>query len=407
MKTTGIISALIFAHAAFAQASDSSSVAVSSGTGSASVPASTSAGAATGSASSASVVAASTGVSSSGSASASASPSGTKTGTKSASSAAGSSAAAATTSSVDAGSSGGSPTSIPLAATSAVSSSSGNPLIPDSAGATCTEFLKKMNADTAMSSCFTPMLNALSAFNPTSGSGSASAITKTLNNLCGSNACPASTVRSKLTSFKDACGDELSRSDPTVVGMYDVLYTVTAFKAAICTKDQDTQAYCLLNIGTGSSVANTTQSLATGPSESVKYAEGHLANSLVSSRRRAQSVLIPNTDTYRNTNLIYLFTSPDMNSGELCTSCTQQIISKYVSWESTTPHALGVKNSPLLGGQSELWTAIQDKCPASFLSEVSNIAGVASADQISGAVPALKGGMATALFGALAAFALI
>lgn len=175
----------------------------------------------------------------------------------------------------------------------------------------------------------------------------------------------------------------------------------------MCAKEPASQAYCLLNIGTGSSVGNTTQNIATGPSESVKYAEDHLANSLVPSRRRAQSVLVPNTDTYRNTNLMYLFTSPDMNSGELCTPCTQQIVSKYVAFESSTPHALGIKNSPLLGGQGELWTAIQEKCPASFLSEVSNIAGVASADQISGAAPALTGSMATALFGALAAFALI
>jgi len=175
----------------------------------------------------------------------------------------------------------------------------------------------------------------------------------------------------------------------------------------MCAKDQDTQAYCLLNIGTGSSssVGNTTQNFATGPSDDVKHAGEFLYVTKTSSRRRSQ-VLMPNADAFRTTHLMYLFTSPDMNSGELCTSCTQQILEKYVAWESATPYALGLANSPMLGGQSDLWSAIQDKCPASFLTEVSNVAG-ATTDNTSGATPALSGGMTTALLGALAALAFI
>jgi hypothetical protein len=283
--------------------------------------------------------------------------------------------------------------------------------VPDSASSACTTYLNKLNSDTALSGCLTPLITAMSSYTG-SGSGSASALSKTLNNLCASNACSASMMRSKLTEYKDACSAELTGANPDsiVIQNYDIMYAMIPFKTAMCAKDADTQAYCLLNIGTGSSTAGTTSNIATGPSESVTYARDHLTNAYVASRKRAsgQTVLVPNTDTYRNTNLMYLFTSPDMNSGELCTSCTQQIVSKYVAFESSTPYALGLKNSPLLGGQSELWSAITEKCPASFLTEVTNIAGAGTANQISAASPARAGSVITALAGLVAAgFAVI
>jgi len=216
-------------------------------------------------------------------------------------------------------------------------------------------------------------------------------------------------MRSKLTEFKDACSAELTGAtpDPTVVQNYDTMYAMYPFKDAMCSKDADTQAYCVLNIGTGSSTTGTTSNIATGPSESVAFAAAHLEKAYVRKRASGQTVVV-NPGTYRTTNLMYLFTSPDMNAGELCTSCTQQIVSKYVAFESSTPYALGLKNSPLLGGQSDLWTAIQEKCPASFLTEVTNIAGAGTANQVSAASPAHTGSLITALAGLVAAgFAVI
>jgi len=250
-----------------------------------------------------------------------------------------------------------------------------------------------------MSGCLTPVLNAVSAFT-SSGSGSASAVTKALNNLCSSSTCSPSMLRSKLTNFKDACGAELTGSNPNdvVIRDYDTMYTLSPFKAAICSKNPSNQAYCVLNT---SSSGNSKRGVAL--SSDVMYARDHLANAYVSRKRGStQSVLVPNVDTYRNTNLLYLFVSPDMNTGELCTDCTEEIMTKYVAWESAVPYALGLANSPMLGGQSQLWAAIQDKCPANFLTEISNAAG-SNPDSISGASHVNAGRTVTAFAGALAA----
>ncbi|KAG8734447.1 hypothetical protein FRC11_009976 [Ceratobasidium sp. 423] len=351
MKVTGIISALVFAHVALGQAADSTS--------------------------------ATTSVAASASSSAHGSQSGTKTGTKSASQSASASSSAA-------------PDATPTGSTSSVGPLSdsytgdSNPLIPDGISTACSTFLTSLNSDTTVSNCLTPLNNALSSF--TSGSGSPSAVSKTLNSLCSTNSCTASSMRSKLTEFKDACSADFSSSD-MVAKQYDVWYSLIPFKSAICAKDANTQAYCLLNTSSSSSSTNTRRS-------DVTYAANHLGRSV---HKRAQTVLMPNTDTYRNSNLMYLFTSPDMTADQLCTSCTQQIVSKYIAFESSTPYALGLSKSPLLGGQSQLWAAMQEKCPADFMSQVTNIAGVASADQLADGAVTTSASYFTALAAAFAA----
>ncbi|KAG8764012.1 hypothetical protein FRC12_008336 [Ceratobasidium sp. 428] len=235
----------------------------------------------------------------------------------------------------------------------------------------------------------------MSAFTGSS-SGSPSAVNKAMNNVCSSNACSTSMLRSKLTEFKDACSDELTGENPNkiVAANYDTLYVLAPLKSALCSKDPATQAYCVL--GTGSS-GNSKRSLA--PSSDVLYARDHLANTFISRKRASQSVDVINPDTYRNSHIMYLFASPDMNAGELCTECTSEILASYIRWESTVPHAMGVANSPTLSGQPEMWSAIQDKCPASFSTEINN----SVAPDTSSASRVVAGSTITALAGALAA----
>ncbi|KAG9083417.1 hypothetical protein FRC07_013917 [Ceratobasidium sp. 392] len=396
MKATGLISILLFAHAAFAQATDSTSVAVST-SDSSSVDPTTSASVVASTASETSTPT-SVDVSSSASSTPSTTKTGTKTGTKS--SAHGSSDPVSTSTANNAAPTG----SINWKdGTETLSSNDGNPLIPDGISATCSTFLNKFNSDTAISSCVTPLLNALSTFT-SSGSGASSAVTKTLNNLCSSNACSTSMLRSKLSEFKDACADELTSSDPNeiVVRNYDTFYALGPFKSAICSKNPDTQAYCALGAGSSSS-GSSRRSLA--PSSDVLYARDHLADTYVSRKRGStQTVLVPNLDTYRNSHLMYLFISPDMNAGELCTECTQAILGKYAAWASAVPYALGLKNSHMLGGQSEMWSAIQDKCPANFMAEINNAANTANA---SGASRIAAGSTLTMFAGAFAALVVL
>ncbi|KAG9080222.1 hypothetical protein FRC06_006925, partial [Ceratobasidium sp. 370] len=261
MKTTGILSALLFAHVAFAQATDSTSVVVST-TDSSSVDAATS---------TSSVSATSADVSSS----PSSSPSGTKTGgTKSASSDPDASAPASTSTSAHNSAPTGTGSNNWDDGTQTLSSNDGNPLIPDGISQACSTFLSKTNSDTTISGCLTPLLNAVSAFT-SSGSGSASAVTKALNNLCSSNACSSSMLRSKLTDFKDACGAELTGSNPNdiVIRDYDTMYALSPFKAAICAKNPSNQAYCVLNTST-----NGNSKRGAALSSDVLYARDHLTN---------------------------------------------------------------------------------------------------------------------------------
>lgn len=341
MKASGIISALIFAYVALGQATDSTST----------------------------------------------SQSGTKsqTGTKSSS--------ASTSAAPDAtptGSTGSAGLTGPLTESYTADS---NPLIPADISAGCSAFLTALNSDTTVSGCLTSLNTALSSFN--SGSGSSSAVSKTLASLCASNSCSTSTIRSKLTEFKDACSDDFTND--MVAKQYDVWYSFIPFKAAICAKDPDSQNFCLENTGTGSSSSSTHQN--TRRSD-VTYAVKHLTNAV---HKRAQTVLMPNTDTYRNSHLMYLFVSPDMTADQLCTPCTQQIYSKYIAFQTATPHALGIKQSPLLSGQSELWAAMQAKCPAEFMTEVTNIAGVVSADKLTGGAVTTTASYFTTMAAAFAA----
>ncbi|CAE6434122.1 unnamed protein product [Rhizoctonia solani] len=366
MKVTGIISALIFAQVALGQVTDSSSTAVSntpSGTKSASVTSSTPSSGHSSEASTKPVSATST----------NATPTGST----------------------------GSNVSVDSLTESYTSDSDSNPFIPADISTGCSAFLNSLNSDPAISKCVTPLINALTTF--ISGSGSASAVPKTLSSLCSSNSCSASSMGAKLTEFKDACSDELTGANPNkmVIKQYDVWYSLIPFKSAICTKDTTTQAYCLLNIGAGSSSSSTTQNTAARRSN-VVYANTHLVNTI---RKRAQTVLVPNADTYRNSNLMYLFTSPDMTAPELCTPCTQQIVSKYIAFESATPYALGLSKSPLLGGQSQIWAAMQEKCTPEYMTQVTDIAGVVTAEQISGSAVTTTASYFTALAAAFAAAA--
>ncbi|CAE6524736.1 unnamed protein product [Rhizoctonia solani] len=361
MKVSGIISALIFAHVAMGQAADSTSAVTT--------------------------ISAAASASSSAHGSQSGTKTGTKTGTKSASqssSASGSAAPDATPT----GSTGSTSSVGPLSESYTGDS---NPLIPGDISDACSAFLTSLNSDTTVSGCLASLNTALSSF--TSGPGSASAVSKTLPSLCSTNSCSTSSMRAKLTEFKDACSPDFGSND-MVAKQYDIWYSLIPFKSAICAKDADTQAYCLLNISSGSSSTSNTRR------SDVTYAANHLERSV---HKRAQTVLMPNTDTYRNSNLMYLFISPSLTSEQLCTSCTQQIISKYIAFESSTPYALGLTKSPLLGGQSQLWAAMQEKCATDFMSQVTNIAGVASADQLADGAVTTTASYFTALAAAFAA----
>jgi hypothetical protein len=91
------------------------------------------------------------------------------------------------------------------------------------------------------------------------------------------------------------------------------------------------------------------------------------------------SIITPNTTTYRNTNLPFLFLQPTMKQSALCTPCTREVMVHYIKWETAFPYALGLSQSPILGGQSELWNAINGTCGQTYVNAITSQVGVSAA----------------------------
>jgi hypothetical protein len=90
------------------------------------------------------------------------------------------------------------------------------------------------------------------------------------------------------------------------------------------------------------------------------------------------SVITPNMTTYRNTNLPFLFLQPNMKASALCTPCTREVMVSYIKWETAFPYALGLSQSPILGGQSELWNAINATCGQGYVKAITSEVGIAA-----------------------------
>ncbi len=313
-------------------------------------------------------------------------------------------------------------------------------MIPTNISTSCAAFLNQLNTDTTFTSCMLPLANITALYNPVAavngtdaGISAASTITSTLTALCSSSSgCTDALIRNYLSSFYGACTNELA--DPTAYNkdvreIYDFLYVVNPFKGAVCSKDATSKKFCVLEVA--ASAANATASIptgatnTTGPANSTSIAStlksfvttqdlfspqvalaaanlvivqtastaGSLSRRLVNllaaraegnatttSAIDSSTIITPNTTTYLNTGIAYLFLQPNMSSGVLCTSCTKSILASYVAWEGQVPYALGLASSPILGAQSALWSSVAKTCGDAFMGSITNQAGVLSAN---------------------------
>lgn len=51
----------------------------------------------------------------------------------------------------------------------------------------------------------------------------------------------------------------------------------------------------------------------------------------------------------------------------------------YIKWETAFPYALGLSQSPILGGQSELWNAINATCGPTYVKAITSEVGITAA----------------------------
>jgi hypothetical protein len=198
-----------------------------------------------------------------------------------------------------------------------------------------------------------------------------------LNNLCAdsvTDACPESLIRSKITDFYTACPAELTTNRVDgVVKIYDVLYTIPPLRTSVCSKD-DSGSWCVLAANTTreetSDAVSTGSTLPLPQLLALLYTDGSALK-----RRAPTSAIVPNITTYHDTNLPFIFFTPDLDSTKLCTACSRNVLTSYINFESNVPYAPGLANSLLLNTQSALYSAIQTKCPPGFLSGAVQAAG--------------------------------
>jgi len=235
-----------------------------------------------------------------------------------------------------------------------------SPFIPSGISAPCTTFLDKLNDDSSMAACISPLLSATAAFDPTVSHRPATvaSVSSALDTFCSSStdaACPNTLIREKLADFYAACNAELTdQLDKTVLLDYDILYAIMPLKDAVCSKD-DSGKYC--------ATETTAPSSASGPSNN-KRAPGD-----------PQVAFIPNITTIGSTNLLFLYLTGDLPSAQLCTTCTKNVLSAYIAWESDVPYAPGLSNSLLLSGQISLYQGVTNTCGKSFLGGAVQAAG--------------------------------
>jgi len=196
-------------------------------------------------------------------------------------------------------------------------------------------------------------------------------------------------MRARLTQFYTKCPAELtSKPVATVKQIYDVLYTLSPLRTAICAKD-DSGSFCVTNLPASNGLKNAISNGGSSALTPNDIIGALVQKSPAFARRAPTTALIPNITTYQSTNLPFLFLQPAsgpqpaLQSSNQCTACTRNIMTAYINFESNTPYAPGLANSLLLAAQQNLYNAITNTCGKTFLSGVVQAAGGLSGGTLS------------------------
>jgi hypothetical protein len=245
-----------------------------------------------------------------------------------------------------------------------------NPLIPQNISTGCATYMAQLDSDPQILSCTNVFNNAISTFGPGSSSNpSSSSINTVLNSFCSSlSTCSDSAIRSQLTNFYASCSNELTSSpNSDVTRAYDVLYAILPFSQAVCAKGDD-GSFCVLSVASTLKAGNTLLA-------SSSISPSSLWSTLAGNSRRDEQVIIPNLQEFKAGNIPFLGLTSSVSQQQLCQTCTRNVLTPYIQFTSSIPYALGLSNSLLLGGEIDLYNAVQSKCGAPFLSGSVQAAG--------------------------------
>ncbi|KIY44858.1 hypothetical protein FISHEDRAFT_61544 [Fistulina hepatica ATCC 64428] len=253
--------------------------------------------------------------------------------------------------------------------------SASSSLIPSGISDSCNSYLTALNENTSLSSCTSALITASADYGPDADgltSPSSSAVKSALDTLCSASTCSAGTLRTELTYFYSNCSDELTSSlNSDVLTLYDVVYGILPLKETLCTQDDD-GSYCALESSDAFSALT----------ESVS--SGSLSETL---SRRADSDITPDTEVISDSNLAFLFLTANLTESTLCTTCTRQVLTTWIQFESDTLYAPGISSSSMLSGQTALYNGVVETCGSSFLSgAVAAAGGLSQGSSSSGTV---------------------
>lgn len=190
----------------------------------------------------------------------------------------------------------------------------------------------------------------------------------------------------KLASFAQACSAELV-GDPVAMvrSTYDALYMINPFWNALCSKD-DSGRYCATQ-STASSSGSGSQGAVDVVNSKNEDLQKYLWSPVPSAglSRRDSAAIVPNATTFGSSNIAFLLLQPNLSESLLCTTCTRNILTSYISFETDVPYACGLAQSTLFGGQPDLYNAVQSKCGGNFLSGAVQAAGGISGSLVGGA----------------------
>jgi hypothetical protein len=245
--------------------------------------------------------------------------------------------------------------------------------------------MNQLDSNSDLGACTSSLISATKAYGPGgNATASSSGISSTLSNLCDSSAstCPDSLVRTTLASFQSACSAELNGRNNDVVRTYDIFYTLSPLRNAICSKDE-TGSWCLTKAAsTLSASSKAVVDLASQKSSSTSKSDSVAPYLAVQLQKRDESgAMYPNTTTFCKNNLAFAFLKPSLSNDTLCSTCTRNILSAYITFEMSVPYAPGLGQSQILCGQSDLIDGIKNTCGTTFLSSAG---GVQAAGSLSG-----------------------
>ncbi|KAI0278914.1 hypothetical protein BGY98DRAFT_916382 [Russula aff. rugulosa BPL654] len=241
-----------------------------------------------------------------------------------------------------------------LVATLAVAQQSpSNPLVPSDISQSCQDFYSILNADPSLPQCLQPIISATAPLESSNTTPSPSDVITALNSICSSSTtCDPSHIGSLLGQFYQACQNEITGDNQNVILTYDSLYLIGPLASAVCQKDTSNN-YCVASY----SSSNTTK------------------RASLDRRDDSQEVFMPNAELFSTKNVAFLGIQPSLSATQLCVPCTREVMNIYIAQLGRIPYAPSISKSVLFPSEPELYTAINQKCGASFLGGAVQAAG--------------------------------